>query len=135
MSVWEYLFSVTHLILIMVVCVLILPVLFPVTHLILIMVVCVLILPVLFPVTHLILIMVVCVLIPTVLFSDPHQRLALFRKLEETTKLNPIRAPARKVLPRKEYFQGVSISAVYCEERKYYRIYRSCYVTLCLYYD
>ncbi|XP_041367089.1 leucine-rich repeat and IQ domain-containing protein 1-like [Gigantopelta aegis] len=37
---------------------------------------------------------------------DPHQRLALFRKLEETTKLNPVRVPARKVLPRKEYFQA-----------------------------
>ncbi|XP_067654966.1 leucine-rich repeat and IQ domain-containing protein 1-like [Haliotis asinina] len=37
---------------------------------------------------------------------DPKQRLALFRKLEETTKLSPIRAVVRRTLPRKEYFQA-----------------------------
>ncbi|XP_071100277.1 leucine-rich repeat- and IQ domain-containing protein 1-like isoform X2 [Haliotis cracherodii] len=39
---------------------------------------------------------------------DPKQRLALFRKLEETTKLSPIRPVVRRTLPRKEYFQDVA---------------------------
>ncbi|XP_046573788.1 leucine-rich repeat and IQ domain-containing protein 1-like isoform X2 [Haliotis rubra] len=37
---------------------------------------------------------------------DPKQRLALFHKLEETTKLSPIRPVVRRTLPRKEYFQA-----------------------------
>ncbi|XP_050408807.1 leucine-rich repeat and IQ domain-containing protein 1 [Patella vulgata] len=37
---------------------------------------------------------------------DPKQRLALFRKLEETAPLNPVTPPVRKILPRKEYFQA-----------------------------
>lgn len=42
--------------------------------------------------------------------TDPKQRLALFRKLEETTKLSPIRPVVRRTLPRKEYFQGKNIN-------------------------
>lgn len=44
------------------------------------------------------------------LFSDPKQRLALFRKLEESTKLKPVQPPSRKQTQRKEYFQGI-----YCD--------------------
>ena len=40
--------------------------------------------------------------------TDPKQRLALFRKLEETTKLRPVHPPARK--PRKDYFQGTKVN-------------------------
>ncbi|XP_021360753.1 leucine-rich repeat and IQ domain-containing protein 1-like isoform X1 [Mizuhopecten yessoensis] len=39
---------------------------------------------------------------------DPKQRLALFRKLEETTNVRTVVQPSRKTLPRKEYFQGES---------------------------
>ncbi|XP_069132519.1 leucine-rich repeat and IQ domain-containing protein 1-like [Argopecten irradians] len=37
---------------------------------------------------------------------DPKQRLALFRKLEETTNIRTVVQPSRKTLPRKEYFQA-----------------------------
>ena len=37
---------------------------------------------------------------------DPKQRLALFRKLEENTKMKAVQPPSRKTLPRKEYFKG-----------------------------
>ena len=38
---------------------------------------------------------------------DPKQRLALFRRLEETNVARkPVTQPSRHTLPRKEYFQG-----------------------------
>nr|KAG5699220.1 hypothetical protein BaRGS_012741 [Batillaria attramentaria] len=37
---------------------------------------------------------------------DPHQRLKLFRKIEEVTRINAVRPPPARVLPRKEYFQA-----------------------------
>ncbi|RUS86131.1 hypothetical protein EGW08_006079 [Elysia chlorotica] len=37
---------------------------------------------------------------------DPQQRLHLFRKLEESGKIQTVRAPPARVLPRKEYFQA-----------------------------
>ena len=38
---------------------------------------------------------------------DPKQRLALFRRLEETNVARkPMTQPSRHTLPRKEYFQG-----------------------------
>ncbi|XP_012942132.1 leucine-rich repeat and IQ domain-containing protein 1 [Aplysia californica] len=37
---------------------------------------------------------------------DPKQRLQLFRRLEESGKIHPVRPPPAKVLPRKEYFQA-----------------------------
>ncbi|KAL5007909.1 hypothetical protein ScPMuIL_016715 [Solemya velum] len=38
---------------------------------------------------------------------DPRQRLALFRRLEETTgKIKSVQPPPHKILPRKEYFQA-----------------------------
>lgn len=41
------------------------------------------------------------------LSTDPKQRLALFRRLEETNVTRkPMSQPSRQTLPRKEYFQG-----------------------------
>lgn len=41
------------------------------------------------------------------LSTDPKQRLALFRRLEETNVTRkPVSQPSRQTLPRKEYFQG-----------------------------
>ncbi|GFO43648.1 leucine-rich repeat and iq domain-containing protein 1-like [Plakobranchus ocellatus] len=37
---------------------------------------------------------------------DPQQRLHLFRKLEESGKIQTVRPPPARVLPRKEYFQA-----------------------------
>ena len=41
--------------------------------------------------------------------SDPRQKLALFRKLEESRHLRPVQPPARKGVVRKEYFQGMCL--------------------------
>lgn len=41
------------------------------------------------------------------LSTDPKQRLALFKRLEETNVTRkPVSQPSRQTLPRKEYFQG-----------------------------
>ena len=41
-----------------------------------------------------------------IIISDPRQRLALFKKLEESSKMRPVAQPSRKTLPKKEYFKG-----------------------------
>lgn len=39
---------------------------------------------------------------------DPHQRLAVFRKLEEMSKIYPVHMPVRRQPARQDYFQGTS---------------------------
>lgn len=47
---------------------------------------------------------------------DPKQRLLLFRKLEETSHYPHVQGPNRKILPRKEYFQGRNLSLYITKE-------------------